>query len=484
MNRLEKLIQYVSPERAARRARARVQMSVLEAAKSYYDGADLGRRGASIRRSGASAETISARTLPSLRNGSHDLVRNNPHARRGVEAIVSNTIGAGIIPRFKRGKETDTALQDYIRDTLDTTRLDAGGQLDYYGTQSLICRTMVESGEALVIRRYANDPEFPLRVSVLEPDFLDSSRDTDGLSDGGRIIQGVQYNANGSRAGYWLFDEHPGSRLRSVSSTFWPARDVAHIYRIERPGQVRGIPWLAPVMLRLADFSDYEEAQLMRQKIAACYAVFVNDAIESVPTKPGATAAERETEVEPGMIVRTQPGSQTTFGQPPQILDYKDYAKVSLRAIAAGLNISYEALTGDLESVNFSSGRMGWLEFQRNIDSWRWLTIIPQGLNVIMGWFLDAAELAGLDTQGVQVRHSPPAREMIAPEREVPAKVNALKSGQKTLRQIVEQDSGRDLEEHLDEMREVNEMLEERGLSFDALVGNESDSQPEDLDDE
>ena len=195
----------------------------------------------------------------------------------------------------------------------------------------------------------------------------------------------------------------------------------------------------------------------------------MNDAQAPLPGT-SQDSEERIEEVEPGMIIRTSPTSQTTFGQPQPITDYKDYAKVSLRAIAAGLGVSYEALTGDLEGVNFSSGRMGWLEFQRNIDKWRWHTFIGCGFTPMMGWFLDAAALTGIDVSGVRVRHNPPKREMISPEREVPARVKELASGQRTLREHVEQVSGRDLEEHLDEMREVQEMVEERGLNLDWLT--------------
>ena len=468
MTVIDRVFEYFAPVMAAKRENARARISALRAARNYYDGADLGRRGASIRRSAASSETITARTLPALRNGSRDLVRNNPHAHRGVNAIDANVIGTGIRPRFKRANETVRDLQDLALDALETPLIDAAGQQNYYGLQSLICKTVVESGECLVVRQWVRD-SFPLRVQVLEPEFLDTSRDTYPMRGGERTSQGITYDSNGRRVGYWIYPEHPGGKLRQVESTFVPARDVIHIYRMERPGQIRGIPWLAPVMLRSADFSDYEEAQLVRQKIASCFVATVNDAQAPLPGT-SQDSEERIEEVEPGMIIRTSPTSQTTFGQPQPITDYKDYAKVSLRAIAAGLGVGYEALTGDLEGVNFSSGRMGWLEFQRNIDKWRWHTFIGCGFTPMMGWFLDAAALTGIDVSGVRVRHNPPKREMISPEREVPARVKELASGQRTLREHVEQVSGRDLEEHLDEMREVQEMVEERGLNLDWLT--------------
>lgn len=464
MNVLDRVIEYVAPQRGAKRSQARARIKALEQAMAFYDGADLGRRGSSIRRSAASAETVSARTLPALRAGSRDLVRNNPHAKRGVEAIVSNVIGTGIVPRFKRGKETAKELQELAKDVLESPKIDYFGQLNYAGLQGLITNTVVESGECLVVRRFKS-VGFPLRFQVLEPDYLDSTRDTIPRSDGSRISQGIEYDGDGRRVAYWIYPEHPGTG-RSASVTRFQsqrvlAENVAHIYRIDRPGQIRGIPWLAPVMLGLADYADYEQAQLFRQKVAACFAVFYSDELGGDELKVDAPE-----KVEPGMMMRLNPGSEVSFASPPQVTDYKDFAKTSLRSFAAGFGISYEALTGDLEDVNFSSGKMGWIEFQRNIDRWRWLTFIPQGFGVMMQWFLDAAELTGVDTTDVRVRHNPPSRQMISPDREVPAKVKQLESGQKTLTRMVAEDLGRDFEEHLDELQEERTMLAERGIEL------------------
>jgi len=40
-----------------------------------------------------------------------------------------------------------------------------------------------------------------------------------------------------------------------------PAAQVMHTYCILRPGQVRGVPWLAPVMLAMRDLDDYRDAE-------------------------------------------------------------------------------------------------------------------------------------------------------------------------------------------------------------------------------
>lgn len=462
MGRLEQAIAYFAPGVAARRAEARMRIRAIERARAYYDGADTGRRGGSIRRSGASADTISYRSLPKLRAGSHDLARNNPYAARGIEAIVANIVGAGIVPRFKRGEQSVQRLQDLSKQTLETTDIDADGQHDYYGLTALACRTMVESGESLIVRQWQpRGSGFPLKFRVLEPEYINVYHDG-YLPNGGQCIQGIEFDAQGRRVAYWLYREHPGGRMRSTKDVRVPASEIAHIYRMDRPGQTRGIPWLAPVMLRIADFADYEDAQLLRQKIASCFSVFYTDTLGT-----GAPRADTAEKVEPGMIIRLGSGADVKFGTPPTITDYKDYSFVSLHALAAGLGVSYEALTGDMSGVSFSSGKMGRLEFERNIDRWRWHTVIPQGCQRMAAWWLEAASLLGYGVNGVSVTHAPPRKEMISPDRETPAQTAAIRSGQTTLTRTL-QESGIDLAEFIAERKEEQRLLDEAGIVLDS----------------
>jgi len=474
MTMFDRAISAVSPSWALNRQLARSRISALKKASAYYDGADKGRRGASIRRSSADANVVSRKSLPALRSGSHDMVRNNPHARRGVEAIVSNTVGAGIKVQFQKNGNPAEDIHQLAMKHLGSLACDADGRNNFFGLQALVCRAMVEGGEVLVRRRWRRTSDglpLPVQFQVLEGDFLDHTKEGPTAS-GGYIMQGVEFDALGRRKGYWIFNSHPNGAVYQglPSSKFVQASEIIHLYLVERPGQVRGIPWLAPVMLRLQDFSDYEEAQLVRQKIAACYVAFIQDIQDNptgVPGVPGDGEDADLTGFEPGLITNLPPGRQVTFGQPPTVNDYDPYARVSLRAVAAGLGISYEALTGDLKGVSFTSGRMGRLEMNKNVDAWRWLTLIPVFNDKICGWVLEAIFIAqGIDTAGVTFLHTPPRREMLNPAQEVSANTGAVRSGQKTLTQLL-QESGRDPDSHFKELAAEKKTLDDLGLVLD-----------------
>lgn len=484
MTILDGLIGWLSPERGVRRVRARLQLTQAR----RYDAAAAGRRTDNWDARGSSANTEINVGLLKLRDRHRELVRNNPWAARAVQAIVSNTVGYGITAKIA-GNDTFKAKW---KAWADTKICDADGRHDLYGLQALIMRTVAESGECLVrrrVRRLEDGLPVPLQLQVIEPDYLDQSN-TQTYPSGAYTVQGVQFSPFGKREGYWLYQDHPGdATMRSLESRFVPASEVAHICRIDRPGQVRGVPWGAPAMLTLRDLDDYEDAYLFRQKLANCQVGAIYDTREvgvDPLNLPAYTAPELGETMEPGRYDFLPAGKDIKFNTPPSAGDYGPFTRDVLLRVAAAYGITFQALTGDLSSVNFSSGRMGWLEMSRNIDAWRWQMLIPQGCAVIADWFVEMARMAGINTNGVSLEWTPPRREMIDPVKETAAFRDAVRAGQMPLSEVHRQ-MGEDSDQVLAEYADVNKKLDALGLIFDCdprRVNTSGLAQPADPGDE
>lgn len=383
-------------------------------ARRAYEGAKVGRRTEGWRTTGSSANAEVTAALPALRNRSRDLVRNNPHARKALDSLVSGVIGSGLVATLPQGRDdVRQAWGAFVRDC------DADGQLDFNGLQTLIVRSMLESGEALVRirrRRVEDGLVVPLQLQVLESDHLDSGRN-ELLAGGGRIVAGIEIDAIGRRAAYWLFPDHPGETVPvpgALESRRVPADQVIHLYEKLRPGQMRGVPRLAAAMMRLRDLDDYEEAELVRKGIEACFAAFVTSP-EADPGLTTATADDAGRRIETlgaGMIQYLRPGESVQFGAPQTAEGYAEYTRTQLHAIAAGAGVTYEQLTGDLSQVNYSSIRAGLLEFRRLVDTMRWQLVVPVLLNRVQAEFSLMAKLAGA------IRRDAPAWEWTAPRWE------------------------------------------------------------------
>lgn len=458
---IDRLIVSVAPQWGARRIRAR------EAVR-YYEAADSGRRTSGWRRSGADANQANAPSLAALRDLSRDLFRNNGWAKRGVKIIANNTVGWGIMPNPEdRSRARGESAVRIWNEWADSTACDFDGRLSFYGLQKLVMQTVVLSGEALVVRQPGATKDglpIPMRIQVLEPDYLDTTRN-DSRKDGSKIINGVEIDRQGRRVAYWLFPSHPGSNSMSGASERVDADRVLHIFEVDRPQQVRGVPWLSAAVLRLKDYDDFEDAELMQQKVAACFGAFVTD-MEASPSPLG--IAERSSDgteidhLEPGHIAHLPPGKSITFAQPPSAQD-SSFSVRALRRIAVSIGVPYADLSGDYSQANYSSSRMERLAHWQSVRDWQELMLIPQLCVGVWGWVMEMAqEIYGWPSRP-KAQWAPPPMPILEPDKEGLAYERLVRIGGMTWPQMV-REMGRDPVAQLDEIEAHNRELDRRGI--------------------
>jgi lambda family phage portal protein len=468
---LDRATEWIAPRWSLKRIRARMASDMI---RRTYDAAAAGRRTQGWRRSGADPAQTTGPHLAILRERARDLVRNNPYAESALNTIVDNVVGWGIVA--EPVKPNARAMTRW-RAWAESTACDADGRHDLAGLQKLVVRTVVESGEVLVRRRMRMPEDklpIPMQIQVLEPDFLDTSKDSLGpLNAGGaRIVQGIEFDAIGRRVAYWLFPEHPGSSFAPVASVRVPATNVLHIFKGGRPGQVRGVTAFAPVLLRFRDFDEFEDATLMKQKIAACLAVFVTDVDgQATPLGEVDPASPTIDALEPGMITNMPLGRDVKIVEPPQARDYDGYSQTVLRAIATGLGVTYEDLTGNYTDLPFSAARMSRLRNWARVEDWRWRVVIPQFCDPVWYW---AMELAAVGQNGepgfelpVEATWTAPPAPMIDPVNEGLAYMRNIRAGMQSLSDAL-RERGYNPKAVFDEMARDNKELDKLGLILDS----------------
>jgi lambda family phage portal protein len=467
MNWLDCAIGVVAPGAGLRRARQRQAMAVLARA---YEGATLGRRTDGWIAAGSGANAEIAPALARLRDRSRDLVRNNSYAAKAVGALVSNMVGTGLLPRARASDVEVSAVADRLWSAF-AGAADADGLTDFAGLQALIVRSLVESGEVLVRlreRRAEDGLPVPLQLQVLEADHLDSTR-TEDLGDGGFVLQGVEFDRLGRRRAYWLYPTHPGDGRGALVSHRVPADRVLHLFERLRPGQVRGVPWFAPVMLKLRDLDAYDEAELVRKKIEACFAAFVTGVQDEETLGRAKTAPDgsRVETFEPGMIEYLEPGRDVKFASPAASGGYADYMRMQLHAIAAGVGLTYELLTGDLSQVNYSSIRAGLIEFRRRMEALQWQLLVPGLCQPVWRRFVLAAQAAGKLPDGdIAADWTAPRFEAVDPMKDIQADILAVRAGVMTLKEAIAR-QGYEPAQVLAEIAAINAELDALGITLD-----------------
>lgn len=441
-----------------------------------YEAAGSGRRTSSWNKSSADADGASLSALVPLRGLSRDLRRNNSWARRGIEVITGNTVGNGIEAKAKtKDAQLAEVAIELWKDWSETTACDFDGRLDFKGLQRLAMDVLVESGEALVLKEAANVEDglpVPLRIRILEPDFIDTRKE--GLTaNGARVRQGIELDGQGRRVAYWLYKQHPGATGFATGTTTFlesvrhPASDVIHLYRVDRAGQMRGVPWLCTAISRLNDFTDYEDAKLMQAKVQALFSAFVSDMDGQAKSLGPEDADDDEIEtIEPGQVQYLKPGQEVTFPNPPTAT-LENFTADQLRAIAAGLGVTYEDLSNDYSQVNFSSARMGRLAHQINVKRWRRELVIGLLCKGVWGWVMNFA--AGMNDWPSVPGSSwtSPPMPMIAPDKEIRALKEGVRSGFMTLNEAI-RERGEDPVTHLQEIADTNKRLDDLEITLDS----------------
>lgn len=457
-----------------------------------YDAAGTGRRSRSINAPDTGPTAASITGLNILRRRSHAAVRNNPYAFSAIDRRVSSTIGTGIVPKPKhKKKEIRIALQQLWEDWGEEA--DADCVTDIYGLQALSCRAVEEAGECFLrirIRRPEDGLAVPMQLQVMESEFVPYDKN-ELLKNGNRIMAGIEFNGIGQRVAYWMYPNHPGDgRLMPAAANNIPVRipanQVLHIYEPLRPGQIRGVPVLAPVLAKLTALDEFDDAVLFRQEVSNLFAGFITKPAPEDPEIDPVTGQAVETDqdgftpmvgLEPGSMQELLPGEEVNFSDPPDAGNtYPDFMRQQLQAAAAGAGLPYELLTGDLREVNDRVIRVVLNEFRRRIEQRQFGVYVHQLCRPVRTAWLDLAVLSGAiqlpdynkkRREYLRTRWIPQGWAYIHPLQDVQTKRLEVRAGFKS-RSEVALSQGHDTETIDAENEADNERSDQLGLSYDS----------------
>lgn len=377
-----------------------------------YDGASKTRRMAGWNAPQTGPISSAAPALPTLRNRARDLCRNDAIAAAFVRTMTSSLIGFGVTcrPKTKDAQQKARINKAWNRWTKNCVK--NGG--DFSSLQTLVVRAMMTDGEAFVFmtQRPANKfdklDDVRLELQVLEADMV-PQLDTDnyaGLATSHKIVQGIEHDANGYIVGYWIHKNHPGEHFNTFATPSEliriSAENMLHVVEKQRPGQLRGVTPLAPVMARLRNVGDFDDAQLLRQSLANLYTMFITKQLPSgsadiMTGLPYAGSLDEPLAgLSPGLSVELLPGEDVRFSEPPDAgANYPEFIRTQYLSIAAGLGVPEAMLFGEIRDISDRTLRFTINEFRRRIDQLFWTVFVPTFFQPVRREFAMYAALNG-----------------------------------------------------------------------------------------
>lgn len=482
MNRLDRLINYLSPQAFCRR------MAWREEAR-YYTAARTDRFGANWFPPGKlSAEETDSPYRALIRARARDLERNNGIVRGVLDVMERNIIGLGIIPQASvtsRGgalmERLNRQLGELWNDWSTRANCDVAGSMSFAEFQKLYLRRMIVDGDVFLLM--TTPPEglgYPFALQAVEADLLAEDMIE---CQGHKVYGGVEVDDYMKPIAYH-FRMDPLTYRKAIRV---PAERVIHGYRKTRAPQTRGISELAGIMESLRDLGEYVDAELKAARIAG-------SATGVVKTDGGAQTIGRVArktsngtpieEIQIGALNYLKPGEEAAFpvpGRPNQAAG--GFIAVIMRFIGVGLGLSYEAVSRDLSQVNYSSIREGRLQDiktyeerqQDLIDSFckpiynAWLeSMVLNGFIQIPGFWSDRKRYES-------ARWIRPGWSWVDPQKEANAAEKSLSLGTTTLQEVCGYE-GKDWQDVLRQRKAEQDFVEELGVKLGSTDGGGDNS--------
>lgn len=176
------------------------------------------------------------------------------------------------------------------------------------------------------------------------------------------IEDGKRVDNLGNPVEYWIYDHHPGDlnigHINILKGDWYPADRVFHLFRADRPGQLRGIPRCAPAIDWLAHMRRFSKATLSAAEAAALWGVFIKTTSSQV--MPAETPGDfMSVDFERGTTNFLPEGwepSQLRADHPATTNEM--YQRSELTYFARCANMPYSLAAGTSRDSNFSSAKM------------------------------------------------------------------------------------------------------------------------------
>jgi len=426
-NLFDSFIEYFAPVMAVKRQAARAFLSA-----GGFTGASRTRRQTkNFRPQIGSADSDTLPDLETLRARGRHLTRNNPYAAGALNTVTDNTVGTGLVPQSQPDGDFLGMSPEEVRNVQQVSERHFGfwatnpswcdvTQMENFAEQQdTVVRSKLDSGDTFVLRRRRTDPRRPygLALQLIEADRV---YNPSGVQDGGTdqrgrsISGGVEFDNDGAPVAYHIGDHHPGdlrriksdpTRVRAFSVT--GARRVLHLMSRLRPGQSRGVPYVAGIVEPSHVLDRFTEAQLLNATVSSMFTAFIEtndassldtgDALGLGPLGVGSSsAADRRNrgEMAPGAIVEMFKGEKVNFADPkspsPQ---FAAFEQAVVRQMAMMLDLPYEILVKHYQS-SYSAARAAMLDawtFFKRVRKW----LVDNFCQPVWEWFFEELVIQG-----------------------------------------------------------------------------------------
>jgi lambda family phage portal protein len=321
-------------------------------------------------------DTLIRGDLATLRKRARYEICNNGYGAGITDTLTDYLVGTGPVPQIDSGSEAfdeecEARFADWCQDCDYTQTLEFGELL-----RMQMVGQPCEAGGSLTILK--NDPqagpyEVSLRLLAVAMERLANPFKLGG--DTRKLHDGIQFDDAGRPLAYYILKDHPNSGYTDslYEHDRVSAMQVIHLFRVMRPGQHLGLPWLTPALSLFANLRRFTLATIDAAETAASLAGILKN------THPGIDPGDAEDidsndviELERNALLTTPMGWDMQQMKPEHpATTYKMFKNEIINEIARCVNMPFNIAAANSSEYNYASGRLDHQAFFRFITTTR-----------------------------------------------------------------------------------------------------------------
>lgn len=270
MTLIDKTLGYFSPKYAFEAARFRSAATLF--GPGLYDGAKQSPH-YNIQVFGTT-EDEDIRDLKTLRATSRDKYKNNGFYKGIIQCSTDHVIGSGLKPKSTiqrrlipglsedRAKQIENEFDDYFNAWAESTICDTSGKDNFFLLQRLAYKVYKKDGDS-----FASLPLVSIgQNKIIQVNLIGAENIASMKSD---FTEGIKVSDNKLPLKYSILQSD--NTYKEVSAFSGGKRNILHVFERERAKQVRGVPFLTPVMRDIDAIDQYMKYELTAAKLAAIF---------------------------------------------------------------------------------------------------------------------------------------------------------------------------------------------------------------------
>lgn len=394
-NYLDRIIAAVSPEAGVRRAAARsaLELSYRGGVSSRID------RGWSTGNGGVTGQRLADRQqLGSMRDRARQADKNNAVAHAILNRLVDNVVGEGFRLQARTGNaDFDRRAEELFAAECD--KLDVRGILSWSEFQRQWYRCHERDGDVGVV---LVDRGGESRLQLIGGERIKTPPGKSGTL--AEWLDGVKVDRVGKPILFAVEDAPEMGKQKHVEIS---ASNFDYFPRIQNYDQVRGQPCFSQVFPLLDQLDGYVEAVVIAARMAAVFGLVFKG--PSQPDQLRRLGQTKNANGESRRSITMENGQVKYVGDEDDVMqiDAKqpmnqtpDFIASMLRMIGNAVDMPLEIVALNMKEVNFSSARIGLLQFYRAMRAKQ--SAFSSHLSRVYRWWISRQVAAG-NFAGVQI---------------------------------------------------------------------------------